>query len=163
MAEAQGVAAFEESRQGKAERIIKRQMWISAGIGALPFPILDGVAVTSVQLWMVRDLCRLYNVPFSREWAKESILSLVGGFAPSALKAIPGVGAIAGALTGPALSAGSTYALGKVFIQHFESGGTLLTFDPRGMRSYFKGYYQEGQRQAAEPQRQTPATEHSSF
>lgn len=162
MAEAQGVA-LEESRQDRAGQIVKRQTWISAGVGMLPFPILDGVAVTSVQLWMLRDLCRLYNVPFSREWAKESILSLVGGFAPSVLKAIPGVGAIAGALTGPALSAGSTYALGKVFIQHFESGGTLLTFDPREMRRHFRAYYQEGQRQAAEPQRPGPATEQSSF
>lgn len=162
MAEAQRVAS-EESRQDKGERIVKRQMWISAGIGVLPFPILDAVAVTSIQLWMLRDLCRLYNVPFRREWAKECILSLAGGFAPSVLKAIPFVGALAGALTGPALSLGSTYALGKVFIQHFESGGTLLTFDPQGMRSYFRAYYQEGRSQVAEPQRQAPATEQSSL
>ena len=27
--------------------------------------------------------------------------------------------------------------MGKVFIQHFESGGTFLDFDPDKVRSYF--------------------------
>jgi hypothetical protein len=38
----------------------------------------------------------------------------------------------------PALSAGATYIIGKVFIQHFASGGTLLDFNPPDYREFIK-------------------------
>jgi hypothetical protein len=38
----------------------------------------------------------------------------------------------------PALSAGATFAIGKVFIQHFASGGTLLDFNPPDYRAFLK-------------------------
>ena len=38
----------------------------------------------------------------------------------------------------PVLSAGATYAIGKAFIQHFESGGTLLDFNPPDYREFVK-------------------------
>ena len=38
----------------------------------------------------------------------------------------------------PVLSAGATYAIGKAFIQHFESGGTLLDFNPPDYKEFIK-------------------------
>jgi hypothetical protein len=38
----------------------------------------------------------------------------------------------------PALSAGATYAIGKAFIQHFATGGTLLDFNPPDYRQFIK-------------------------
>jgi hypothetical protein len=38
----------------------------------------------------------------------------------------------------PAMSAGATYAIGMVFIQHFASGGTLLDFNPGDYREFVK-------------------------
>jgi hypothetical protein len=38
----------------------------------------------------------------------------------------------------PVLSAGATYAIGRTFMQHFESGGTLLDFNPPDYREFFK-------------------------
>ena len=38
----------------------------------------------------------------------------------------------------PVLSAGATYAIGKAFIQHFASGGTLLDFNPPDYREFIK-------------------------
>ena len=35
--------------------------------------------------------------------------------------------------------AGAAYAVGKVFIQHFASGGTFLTFDPEKVRAHYAG------------------------
>jgi hypothetical protein len=32
----------------------------------------------------------------------------------------------------------------KVFIQHFESGGTFLDLDPDKVREYFKAQFEEG-------------------
>jgi hypothetical protein len=38
----------------------------------------------------------------------------------------------------PAFSACATYVIGKVFIQHFASGGTLLDFNPPDYREFIK-------------------------
>jgi hypothetical protein len=43
----------------------------------------------------------------------------------------------------------SAWALGKVFIRHFESGGTLLTLDPVEAKEHFKEQFAEGQRMAS--------------
>jgi hypothetical protein len=40
--------------------------------------------------------------------------------------------------------------LGKVFIQHFESGGTFLTFDPKTARAQFAKFQEEGRKVASE-------------
>jgi hypothetical protein len=58
--------------------------------------------------------------------------------AASALKAIPVLGTITSAFVMPVLSAGATYAIGKAFIQHFASGGTLLDFNPPDYREFIK-------------------------
>jgi hypothetical protein len=38
----------------------------------------------------------------------------------------------------PAYSAGATYLIGKVFAQHFATGGTLLDFNPPDYREFIK-------------------------
>jgi uncharacterized protein (DUF697 family) len=58
--------------------------------------------------------------------------------AASALKAVPVLNLIAAGFVMPVLSAGATYAIGKAFVQHFESGGTLLDFNPPDYRDFVK-------------------------
>ena len=41
-----------------------------------------------------------------------------------------------------------TWALGRVFIQHFESGGTFLNFDAEKVREHFKAEFEEGRKMA---------------
>jgi hypothetical protein len=43
-----------------------------------------------------------------------------------------------GALTMPVFSAAATYVIGKVFIQHFATGGTLLDFHPPDYKEFIK-------------------------
>ena len=64
--------------------------------------------------------------------------------ASSLIKAIPGVGTVLGVLAAPVFTTASTYAVGKVFIQHFEAGGNVLNFDPEAMREHFKAEFEEG-------------------
>ena len=74
------------------------------------------------------------------------IASLAGSLIPatsgigaaSMLKAVPIIGTIAGGFVMPVLSAGATYAIGKAFIQHFASGGTLLDFNPPDYREFIR-------------------------
>src|SRR5262249_7962418 len=58
--------------------------------------------------------------------------------AASLLKSVPGVGTVISTFTMPVLSAGASWVIGKVFIQHFASGGTLLDFNPPDYREFIK-------------------------
>ena len=48
------------------------------------------------------------------------------------------LGTITAGFVMPALSAGATFAIGKAFIQHFASGGTLLDFNPPDYREFIR-------------------------
>jgi uncharacterized protein (DUF697 family) len=140
------VAAPERLRA--AEAIVRRQVLWAAGAGALlPAVVIDTLAVAAIQLVMLKRLTRLYGVPFSRDLGKSLIGSLVGGL-PTAkfavLKAVPVLGILTGAATVSGVAAASTWAVGRVFIQHFESGGTLLSFDPGRMKAHFVEEYRAG-------------------
>lgn len=66
----------------------------------------------------------------------------------SMTKVIPGVGQTAGVVTMPLLAGATTYAIGKVFNQHFASRGTFLTFDPDKVKTYYAEMLKEGQQVA---------------
>jgi uncharacterized protein (DUF697 family) len=132
-------------KEAAAEKTIKKYMYWSVGAGLIPVPLVDLAAVTGIQLKMIADLAKQYNTKFSKQSTKAILSSLVGGgvtaeggpIAASLVKGIPLIGQTAGALTMPAVAGASTYAIGKVFVAHFESGGTLLDFDPDKMRAYY--------------------------
>src|SRR6185295_2119591 len=112
----------------------------------------DLAAVFAVQLKMVSTLSKQYGIPFAHDRGKAIIGSLVGGAVPaaggpplaSAIKAIPVVGTTVGVIALPAVAGASTYAVGKVFIQHFESGGTFLDFNPDQVRTYYTEEFEKG-------------------
>jgi uncharacterized protein (DUF697 family) len=142
-------SSAEESSWDKnqvANSIVKRHSALAAGAGAVPVPVGDVVASIGIQLNMINRLCRTYGVEFTQSTGRNAALSLLGTMIPQALKAgaislikvIPFIGSYAGAAAMPALNAATTLALGKVFIKHFESGGTLLNFDAPKVQEYFK-------------------------
>ncbi|MDO9612620.1 MAG: hypothetical protein Q7J33_12405, partial [Serpentinimonas sp.] len=53
------------------------------------------------------------------------------------LKFTPVLGPLVGIAVLPAVAAAGTFALGKVFITHFEAGGTFLKFDPKKVSGHF--------------------------
>ena len=140
----------DESRDEAASKLVDRFSLWSGAAGLIPLPIVDIVAVGGVQLEMLRRLSDIYGVPFVENRGKSLIASLAGSLLPastatttamgvtSALKSIPGIGTAISAFTMPVFSAGATYVIGKVFIQHFASGGTLLDFNPPDYREFIK-------------------------
>jgi uncharacterized protein (DUF697 family) len=98
------------------------------------------------QLYMLQRLSEIYEIPFSENRGKSILTSLAGAMAPASvatatgsfIKGLPGIGTVIGALTMPVASAGATWVIGKVFIQHFASGGTLLDFNPPDYREFIK-------------------------
>ena len=140
----------DESRDEAASKLVDRFSLWSGAAGLIPLPFVDIVAVGGVQLEMLRRLSDIYGVPFIENRGKSIIASLAGSVLPastatttamgvtSALKSIPGIGTAISAFTMPVFSAGATYVIGKVFIQHFASGGTLLDFNPPDYREFIK-------------------------
>ena len=140
-------AAVVEATPSHADLIVDQYATYAAGAAIIPLPVFDMVAIGSLQLKMVAALAKQFNVPFNDDLGKSVIAALLGsvtatrlgsGVAGSLLKTIPVIGAIAGALAVPAVAYGVTYAIGRVFVMHFESGGTLLTIDANATRERFQ-------------------------
>jgi uncharacterized protein (DUF697 family) len=145
-------------KQQKAVNTVKRYMWWSMGAGLVPVPVLDLLAVSGVQFKMLAELSKQYGIPFKESRGKAVIGSLVGFVLPHSMsvflfgtlaKAAPGVGSVAGASAMVVTAGACAWALGNVFIQHFESGGTFLDFDPEAVKEYFKAQFEEGKKVAA--------------
>lgn len=133
-------------------KIVKHNAKWSVCSGLIPIFGLDLAFIMGIQLKMLKELSAQYDVPFSKEIGKSCVSSLIAaltaetlakGFLASGLKLIPVVGQVAGAVGMMAVSGAVTYAIGKVFIQHFEAGGTFLDFDPAAVRAYFLEEYQK--------------------
>lgn len=139
-----------------ANELIRKYSTISMGAGLIPVPFVDMVALTGIQLKMLHHLAELYDISFSKELAKSLVASLLGGVIStqtametvmSLSKLIPVGGLVTGMVTMSLFGGAATYAVGKVFIQHFESGGTFLDLDPTKVREYFAAEFEKGKEQ----------------
>jgi len=132
-------------RKEAAQKIIRRHLLFSAGLGFIPFPVVDAAAIMGNQVLMIHDLSDLYEVPFKKHLVKSFIGSLMSTIGVvGVVKIIPGLGSILGGATVSASATAATYALGKIFTQHFAQGGTLLDFDPVKSRKHFQQLHEEG-------------------
>jgi uncharacterized protein (DUF697 family) len=154
-----------EDRENQARRTVNKYMWFSVGAGLLPLPLVNMAGVTALQLRMLQVLSGYYDVPFSRDIGKKIIGSLLGSIVPASLSGMLGstaglfassmhavhvAGAVVGGVSMSVFAGAATYAIGKVFIQHFESGGTLLDFEPAKVREYFRQQFEKGRDLASE-------------
>ncbi len=152
--------AQERELLDKADRMIKNYAIGSAAVGLIPVPIFDLLGLTALQLKLVNELADLFGVPFSGNLVRSLIGTMIGWTLGSSLwyplaslvKAIPGIGSLAGGASAAALSYGMTYALGKVFAEHFAAGGTILTFNPIVVREYYEQQVEQGLQQYRRPQ-----------
>jgi uncharacterized protein (DUF697 family) len=135
-----------EGRRAVAVKLVERFSLWSGAAGLIPVPVVDVAAIGGVQIRMLSKISQIYGVPFSESRGKALIAGLAGSMIPvssaigaaSIIKSVPVVGSVVSAFAMPALSAGATYAIGMVFIQHFATGGTLLDFKPGDYREFLK-------------------------
>lgn len=141
------------SQRSEANSLIKNYVIAATGLGLVPVPLVDLGGLMALQIKLVHGLASHYEVPFKENIGKSLITSLLSGAGSvigvmglsSLAKAIPVLGTLGGGAS-VAISAGAvTYAVGQVFANHFESGGTLLNFDPKKMRELFKRKVKEGE------------------
>lgn len=148
-------------RVEEAGDIVRKYMYWGGAVGLLPIPLLDLALLSGAQIKMLSELTELYGHTWKEKVARNAVTGLVSGVAAygvtryvtSLFKAVPGAGAVAGVLTQTAVGAALTYAIGRVFILHYETGGTLMSFDPKKMREYFKQVYAEAVNKEKQGQR----------
>ncbi len=161
MATDAGEPAAAKTKESEALEIVKRYAYGGAAAALVPIPLVDLAAVFALQLAMARSLAKHYELEFVESAARSAIASLVGlGTAlwtfpmlKSLVRIVPAVGQFAGAVSGSFLGGASTYAVGRVLIQHFESGGTLLTLDPERVRGFYEEALKSGEQERARPPR----------
>jgi uncharacterized protein (DUF697 family) len=139
---------FNQMNNIRAEKVIRDSVAWAMGAGLVPIPVVDMVAVTAIQIDMLKQLASLYQVDFSETRLKSWIAALSSGVMSKVgagmIKFIPFIGTVVGGLSMSVLSGASTYAVGQVFVRHFESGGTLLDFDVNKFKEFYLHQFEVG-------------------
>lgn len=135
-----------DDRAAIARSIVSAHTLVAAGTGFLPSLGQDVSALMLNQVVLLRRIGAVYGQRASEELLRTLLLALgtslpaIKGSLPllGVLKLVPGAGHLAGSLLLAATGAGISWATGMIFIQHFESGGSFLTFDPHAVRAHFR-------------------------
>jgi uncharacterized protein (DUF697 family) len=149
----EGVVLTSTATVDKAVEIVELYSKIAAVVGLLPGNILNFAGILAVMVTMVWRVATTFGQREGQNRIKGSIMALVGSLIPTsighglaaAVLAIPAViaGSVLYFLVTPVLAYAMTKAVGNTFVMHFESGGTLLNFDPKGFQEYFLKEFQE--------------------
>ena len=140
-----------------AAAIVKEHAALAMVATMVPVPFVEFAALSAVHLNMIENLTREYGVEFHPHRARAVIAALGSGWASyyvdslvlgSLAKFFPILGSAVAVLTLPSIAGGLTYALGRVFIRHFELGGSLLDFDCGRVQP---GFLQEVERSRVNP------------
>lgn len=158
------------TRSAASENAIKSHVLVAFSLSLIPIPIFDFAMLTANQVKMVHALGRIHGGQSFHDSRLEAIiLSLVSGALPvlgvqglsSALKAMPGIGSLVGS-GGVAVSGGLlTYAVGRVFVKHFESGGTYLNLDMKKAREQLKKEMEKGREAVSNLRKRAPGMRYS--
>ena len=138
--------------QQTADTIIHNHVWFSAVPGFVPIPVLDVIGITAVQLDMVKQLCQHFECPYSEQKGKAIVMSFTGSILSripaysmrSIVKTIPVVGWVLGGASLSAFAASSTYAVGQVFKEHLDKGGTLYDLNRENFKAFYKKQFDKG-------------------
>lgn len=159
-------AEFDVTRELTADNLIKDYVIGSVAASIVPVAFFDIAAVVAIQLRMIQKLSQLYGKPFSERMGRKVIYALAGGVlgygagyvvAASATKMIPGIGWMVGMVSLPVVAGGSTFAVGRSIVKHYEEGGTLLDFNASKMRSFYKEQFEKGKEVARKVKEKTEA------
>jgi uncharacterized protein (DUF697 family) len=139
-------------KPAQADETIKKHMLAAIATGLVPMPLVDLAVLAGIQLNLLRSLAGLYGVEFSEQLGKAAIGALAGSGLSVSVSAKLGslaksahfIGWAIGGASVALFGAATTYALGKVFVQHFESGNTFLGFDPETVKAYYAQQFAQG-------------------
>ena len=127
-------------RRERADAIVRRYAAYAAAGGLVPVPLVSFAGVAAIILRMVKQLSQHYGVPFERDRAQARVVSMMGGAVPAGIAAVAGstiaymipASLLVSTAASTVVAAAATRTIGKAFIEHFESGATLLDLPPAG-------------------------------
>lgn len=131
--------------------ILNSSQWAAAA-GFIAIPGVNTITISGVQLRMLYSLCKIYKVPFKKEAVLAVVGAALGGSITTSvafsttsfgLSKIPYVGSVFSLVTQPILSYATTYALGALFIKHFENNGNLLNFKLDSTQAIFDEQFEK--------------------
>ena len=138
-----------------AKKLVSSASKWSFGAGLVPVPYLDLALLASLQTKLIVNLSALYDQKLSKQAVTSVITLLIGTLAPPGaaritsgvlFKFIPGMGSAVGAVSLAAFSASATYAIGKLFIRHYENGGSFATFSAKDLEEELKKEFSSAQK-----------------
>jgi uncharacterized protein (DUF697 family) len=130
----QSLVSQEKTRKNRAMKIVNKYVLISGGIGFIPAPFFDQIAIAGTLAKMLSDLCHVYDTKLSDQKIKAAVAAVLGGAHSDWItyyltnyisKFVPSVNVVAGIVTRPLISGAITYAIGRLFVHHLESGAWL--------------------------------------
>lgn len=132
----------------KANKVIRNYTIAATGSGIIPNPVVSAAAITGIQVMLIKKLCELYNIPFTKKRIDVIINSVVGSVVTRlvalATVAIPGVSTPMKGLSGGAIAGLYTATVGEFYKVHFQNGGTLKDASISDISKYFLEEYQRG-------------------
>ncbi|HXJ39337.1 MAG TPA: hypothetical protein VNH18_08650 [Bryobacteraceae bacterium] len=144
--------------EDRAVAILGLYSKVAAVAGLVPGGLLNFAAILAVQVIMVWRIADTFGHRENKNRIRGVILALLGSAVPTSLgagvmigirslavRSVPTLvaGTLAGFVVTPVFAYAMTKAVGSVFVMHFQSGGTLLTFDPDAFRKYFVKEFQD--------------------
>ncbi len=120
-----------QSHKKQALKVVNNYVVLSGGVGLIPVPLFDQVAIAGLLAKMLNDLCKIYHVKLSDHAVKAIVVSVLGGahsnwitypVTQNLVKLAPGLSLVGSFITRPIISGMIAYSIGRLFIHHFESG-----------------------------------------
>lgn len=155
-----------KSRNEKALRLVEHHALYATGAGLIPLPLIDLAALAAMQVRLVNELGRLYQVPDLNTARSKAIIhglfknmgvtALAAGGIGSLAKMVPLLGSLVGVATMPVLAGAFTYATGITFMRHFNDCGTLANFDLKTQVHLFKQALTQGKQEIRKFQKRKP-------
>ncbi len=134
----------------KADKIIKKFTIISTGSGLIPNPVASVGATVGAQLFMIKELCELFKVPFEEQQTAVLINSVIGGVLTKAISmfvstVVPNNSPTNGPdFSGAAICGLYTATVGEYYKDHFQNGGNLENATLSDLGDYFMAEIQRG-------------------
>ena len=133
-------------REAASMQIVYRYVAMSAGAALIPAPGVDTIVLAGIHVALIKEICEQYDVSFSEHAARNILIAVLASVGPGAvgslasrkvLQVLSATTRVFGWAFLSAWSAAFSYGLGRLFITHFESGGTLLSFDATRVHRVF--------------------------
>jgi len=132
-----------DENEEKSKKIISKYTLAASGAALVPYDFVDVISSTVAQTMMIKELCQLYQIPFSEKLMNVAFWSAVGSIITKAITEVVGTVINKSSfdatfdLTGAAVAGIYTAGVGEFYKLHLRDGGTLDDVKIADFADYF--------------------------